>query len=243
MKNITVLAVLFLLSTNLHAQFWGDKTIKGNDDLTTVTRNISNYDGVKCAGSFDFILVSGKEGSITIEGESNLIEHIITEVKNNQLIIKPENGVNLRPSRKYTITVTIPVENISEVSLAGSGKLWSEQVLNSEELAVQLAGSGEMNLRLNNKATTAKVAGSGDLNLSGNTTNLKLDVAGSGQIDAYGLNANTVDASVAGSGEAKVTCFEQLKAKVAGSGDILYKGNPKTENTNVAGSGSIRKTD
>ena len=242
MKNITVLAVLFLLSTNLHAQFWGDKTIKGNGDHTTVTRNISNYDGVKCAGSFDFILVSGKEGSITIEGESNLIEHIITEVKNNQLIIKPENGVNLRPSRKYTITVTIPVENISEVSLAGSGKLWSEQVLNSEELAVQLAGSGEMNLRLNNKATTAKVAGSGDLNLSGNTTNLKLDVAGSGQIDAYGLNANTVDASIAGSGEAKVTCFEQLKAKVAGSGDILYKGNPKTENTNVAGSGSIRKT-
>ena len=184
MKKVALLSVLFLLSINLHAQFWGDKTIKGNGDITTVTRTTSNYDGVKCAGSFDFILISGKEGTITIEGESNLIEHIITEVKNNELIIKPDNNVNLKPSRKYTIIVTIPVESISEVSLAGSGKLWNEQVLDSNELAVRLAGSGEMNLSLSNKVTTAKIAGSGNLNLSGKTTDLKLDVAGSGRLNA-----------------------------------------------------------
>ncbi|TPV32510.1 DUF2807 domain-containing protein [Paucihalobacter ruber] len=241
MKKIALLSVLFLLTINSHAQFWGNNTIKGNGEVTTVTRTTSNYDGVKCAGSFNFILVSGNEGNITIEGESNLIEHIITEVKNNQLIIKPENGMNLRPSRKYTITVTIPVEGISEVSLAGSGKLWNEQILTSNELSVQLAGSGDMNLSLANKMTTAKIAGSGNLNLSGNTTDLKLDLSGSGRLNAYELIANNVEASVAGSGDVRINCQDNLKAKVAGSGDIVYKGNPKTENTNVAGSGSIKK--
>lgn len=241
MKKIALLSVLILLTINSHAQFWGNNTIKGNGEVTTVTRTTSNYDGVKCAGSFDFILVSGNEGEITIEGESNLIEHIITEVKNNQLIIKPENGLNLRPSRKNAITITIPFEEISEVSLAGSGKLWNEQVVKSDKFALQLAGSGDMNLTIETNSTVAKVAGSGNLNLSGNTTDLKLDLAGSGRLNAYELIANNVEASVAGSGDARINCTNNLKAKVAGSGDIIYKGNPKTENTNVAGSGSISK--
>ncbi|MGV6832311.1 MAG: GIN domain-containing protein, partial [bacterium] len=49
---------------------------------------------------------------------------------------------------------------------------------------------------------------------------------------------NTV-VSVAGSGDAEVVCRESLKARVAGSGDIEYKGNPAKEDTKVSGSGSI----
>jgi hypothetical protein len=241
MKKIAFLSVLFLLTINSHAQFWGNNTIKGNGEVTTVTRTTSNYDGVKCAGSFNFILVSGNEGKINIEGESNLIEHIITEVKNNQLIIKPENGVNLRPSRKNNITITIPFDQISEVSLAGSGKLWNEQVVKSSKLALQLAGSGDMTLTIETNSSVAKVAGSGNLKLSGNTTDLKLDLAGSGRLNGYELIANNIEASVAGSGDVRINCQDNLKAKVAGSGEITYRGNPKTENTNVAGSGNIRK--
>jgi hypothetical protein len=36
-----------------------------------------------------------------------------------------------------------------------------------------------------------------------------------------------------------VFCTENLKARVAGSGDINYKGNPKTKDTKTAGSGDI----
>lgn len=241
MKKIATLSVLFLLTFNTHAQFWGNNTIKGNGEVTTITRTTSNYNGVKCAGSFNFILVSGNEGKITIEGESNLIKHIITEVKNNQLIVKADNNISLRPSRKNNITITIPIQEIAEVSLAGSGHLQNEEIIKSDALELQLAGSGDMKLSIESNSTIVKIAGSGYLNLIGNTKDLKIDLAGSGKLIGYQLNAYIVEASVAGSGEAYINCVDHLKAKVAGSGNILFKGNPKVENTKVAGSGSIRK--
>jgi hypothetical protein len=241
MKKIALLSVLFLLTINTHAQFWGNNTIKGNGEVTTVTRTTSNYDGVKCAGGFNFILVSGNEGKITIEGESNLIEHIITEVKNNQLIVKADNNISLRPSRKNNITITIPIQEITEVSLAGSGNLWNEEIIKTDTLALRLAGSGEMKINVDSNSTVTKLAGSGKLNLTGNTIDLKLDLSGSGEFNGFNLKATNVNTKLAGSGNIRVNCSENLNASVAGSGNILYKGDPNTEKTKVAGSGSIRK--
>lgn len=47
--------------------------------------------------------------------------------------------------------------------------------------------------------------------------------------------------AIAGSGSAYVHASEELKAKVAGSGNIYISGNPAKEDTSVAGSGKIKK--
>ncbi|MFH6769017.1 head GIN domain-containing protein [Gaetbulibacter aquiaggeris] len=239
-KNQTVLliACLFLVSTS-YAQ-WG-KSIKGNGNITTVTRTTSDYDGVKCAGSFDFVLVEGTEGNITIEGEENLIEYIITEIKNGALVVKVKNDVNLKTSRNKSIKITIPFKEIENVSLAGSGDLWNDNVLASDNLDISLNGSGDIVLNINASKTKASITGSGDLTLKGTSNKLEASVTGSGDFHGYDLQVNDTDVSVTGSGDAKVVCNENLKARVTGSGDIVYKGDPKTEDTKVAGSGSIKK--
>ena len=90
----TILVIPFLLAMTLSfGQNWG-KGEKGNGDTTTVTRNVGDYEGIKCAGFMDFKLVQGNEGKITLEGESNLLEFIVTEVKNGSLTIKVKNGKN-----------------------------------------------------------------------------------------------------------------------------------------------------
>ena len=79
-KSILLLAAILSVST-INAQWWGGKKIKGNGNMTTETRNTGDYEGIKCAGSMDYILVAGKEGNIKLEGESNLLEYIVTEIK------------------------------------------------------------------------------------------------------------------------------------------------------------------
>lgn len=207
--------------------------------MTTTTRSTSDYDGIACAGQFDYILVAGTEGQITIEGEENLIDYVITEVKDNRLVIKTKKNINLKPSNNKTIKITIPFKDISSVSLSGSGDLWNEDVITANNLEVALAGSGDIVLKIEASSTEGKVAGSGDLTLKGNTNKLEAKVAGSGDFHGFELQANHTDVAVAGSGDAEVVCNESLKARVAGSGDIEYRGNPKTEDTKVAGSGSI----
>ena len=207
--------------------------------MTTTTRSTSDYDGIKCAGSFDYILVSGTEGKITIEGEENLLDYVITEVKDNQLVIKTKKHVYLKPSNNKTIKITIPFKDIDNVSLAGSGDLWNEDIINATDLDVALAGSGDIVLDIRATNTEGRIAGSGDLTLKGSTNKLEAKVAGSGDFHGFDLQSNHTVVAVAGSGDAEVVSNESLKARVAGSGDIEYRGNPKTEDTKVSGSGSI----
>lgn len=237
----TILTLITLSFFNLsQAQWRGSEKIKGNGNVTTITRTTSDYDGISCAGSFDYILVAGTEGKITLEGEENLLEYIITEVKNGKLIVKTEKNINLSPSGNKTIKVTIPFKDIDEISLAGSGDLMNKDTVTANDLKVSLAGSGDVVLAVETNSINGSLAGSGDLTLKGNTNNLTASLAGSGDIHAFDLQANNTDVSIAGSGDAEVVSKESLKARIAGSGDIEYKGNPKKEDSKVSGSGSIR---
>ncbi|WP_100615881.1 head GIN domain-containing protein [Confluentibacter citreus] len=236
-QTVLIIASIFFISAS-YAQL--GKKVKGNGNMTTITRTTSDYESIKCAGSFDYILVEGNEGQIKIEGEENLLEYIITEVKNNALIVKVKDHASISSSQNKTIKVTIPFKEVSAISLAGSGDLWNEDIITSDNLNVSLAGSGDIVLNVNTTTIEGALAGSGDLTLKGTTNNLIAKVAGSGDFHGADLKSNDTDVSISGSGDAKVLSLESLKARVAGSGDIVYSGNPSKEDSKVSGSGSIR---
>ncbi|MEH6537467.1 MAG: head GIN domain-containing protein [Psychroserpens sp.] len=238
MKN-TILLIAALLSFTFSQAQWEKKKVKGNGKMTTESRTTSDYDAISCAGSFDYVLVAGTEGKITLEGESNLLQHVVTEVKNGKLIIKTEKGKNLDPSHNKTIKVTIPFKDIDKVALAGSGDLWNKDRITSNDLEVSLSGSGDIILDVQTKNVSGKVTGSGDLTLKGSTSNLRAGVTGSGDFHGFDLKSTNTDVSITGSGDAEVLCTGDLKARVTGSGDIEYRGNPEKKDTKVSGSGSI----
>ena len=233
----SILIIAALLSFSVTQAQW--KKIKGNGKIITVSRSTSDYDAIHCAGSFDYILVSGAEGTITLEGESNLLDHVVTEVKNGSLHIKTEKGKNLSPSSNKTIKITIPFEDIDKVSLSGSGDLWNTDKITSNTLDVSLSGSGDIILDIQTTDVIGKVTGSGDLTLKGTTTDLRASVTGSGDFHGFNLQSTNTDISVIGSGDAQVVCTGNFKARVTGSGDIDYKGSPKNKDAKVTGSGSI----
>lgn len=237
MKKLVTLS-LVLFSVVATAQ-WGKK-VKGNGKTVTIERSVGDYDAVAVAGWFDVTLVDGNEGELTIKGEENLLEYIKTEVKEGKLVIKVQKGVNLKPSNWNSgIYVTVPVEAIDMVSLSGSGDVVGETKIKSDNFKTKVSGSGDLSLEIEASSVEASLSGSGDMNLSGKTNDLDVRVAGSGDIKAYDLDAEFVNAQVSGSADIKVTANQMLKARVAGSGDISYKGNPKKIDTKTSGSGDI----
>ena len=240
MKNLFTLCLILVFTFSSYAQ-WG-KRIKGNGNVVTIERNTGDYDGVSVAGWFDVELVKGKEGNITLKGEENLLEYIITEVENDRLVVKVEKGVNLKSSNwRNGISVTIPVEEISDLSMSGSGDLTSSVVLDSDNLDIRMSGSGDCALEVQTKNLEVRLSGSGDLKFAGNTTNFDVTVSGSGDISAYELEADNVEATVSGSADIQVTANSAIEARVSGSGDITYKGNPSRVRTKSSGSGDVSK--
>ena len=77
MRTFISILTLLIISSNLNAQVF-TKNIKGNGKLITENRSLSDYDKIGVAGSFDVILVKGKEGAISITADENLMEYIET---------------------------------------------------------------------------------------------------------------------------------------------------------------------
>jgi len=238
-KSILLLAFILCTISNVNAQ---DKIkLQGNGKVVSETRSTGDYDGVKIAGFFDVDLVSGKEGKITIKGEENLLSAIKVEVEDKSLKIYVEKGTQICTSSGNKIQVTVPFEKISELSLAGSGDIQSKDVIKNDNLALKLAGSGNLTLPVDTNNLELHVSGSGNIHLKGTATKLTTKLSGSGDIDASSLKSKIVEANVSGSGNSKVTCDESIIARVAGSGNIKYIGNPDKRDVKVSGSGTITK--
>lgn len=241
-KYILTAFVLLFTATSANAQWWNSsKRITGNKEVVKQTRSVGNYDRISVTGMMEVQLVAGKAGKIDIEAESNLMEHIETEVSGSHLKISVKKGVNLQPSRNYPIKLVVPFEKLEALALTGSGHIRNSDVIKARDFKVSVTGSGNMNLNLVTENLEGSLTGSGDVKLRGNTRNLKCTVTGSGDFLAYDLKADKVDANVTGSGDIEITVVNELNARVSGSGDITYRGNPEKQNFRTSGSGKVSK--
>ena len=238
LKTIASIVAIFIISTSINAQFF-NKKISGNGDIITKTRSVSDYDKIGVAGSFNVKLYKGNEGTISIKADENLMEYIITKVKNGNLEIKPKKGYNIR-SRK-TIEITVSFKYLEAVSLAGSGDIYTSDFIKSSKLKLSLAGSGNLDLNVDTGDLDSSIAGSGNIKLNGETKEFSCNIAGSGNLNGLNLKASIANAKIAGSGNIKINAVNEIHAKIAGSGNVIYSGNPDIVKSNSAGSGSIRK--
>lgn len=237
MKKIMIksAAILFVLTLSFGTAF--AQKVKGNGKTINKTRNVGSFDGVGVSGSFDVYLVAGNEGKLDITVEENLEQYLITEVKNGTLKIKWKSGVNIRTSSKTTITVHF--KNISSLAMAGSGDIEGKDVIKGNSLEVAVAGSGDIKVEMEVQEVEAAVSGSGDIELSGTATEFEAAVSGSGDVDAYDLKVEKADLKISGSGSVGANVEKELTARISGSGNVKYKGQPRIEDIKVSGSGNV----
>lgn len=239
MKKLLTIAALFILLPFYAQTWWNKNEIKGNGNITTETRNTSDYEGISVSGSFKVTLVSGNEGKINITGDENLLEYVVTEVEGGNLKIKMRKNFNISSTRR--VEITVPVEQIESLAISGSGSITSTTEIKSSNFTTVQSGSGKINLNINTKNLESTLSGSGHLTLSGQTGNFEITLSGSGKIDSRKLNSENVSAQVSGSGNINITTSKSIKAIVSGSGQINYSGNPKIIEEKVSGSGGIYK--
>ncbi len=233
---LMVTACAFFGLTEANAQ-WGNKKVVGNGNVTTKTVNTGDYDGINGVGSMDIHLERGTEGNITVTTDDNLHQYIEIEVKNNMLVIKTKKNTYLKT--KKGIHVTVPFKDISEISLIGSGDIDTKDVVDAPNLELNVTGSGDVDLDVNSGSLEARVTGSGDMRVNGKTVDLEVSVSGSGDFHGFNLQSDNTEATVSGSGDVRVVANKSIKARVNGSGDITYKGNPERSDTKTSGSGDI----
>lgn len=234
--KLICLLLVFVAAPTQAQSIWGGKKIKGNGNVTTETVSTSDYDQVSAVGPMDVYLVSGNEGTIQVEADSNFHEYIEVETDGDKLILKIKKNHNLKS--KNPIKITVPFRDLDAVKLTGSGDIFTKDAITADNFEASVTGSGDVNLEINATDVSFKVTGSGDMRLKGGADRVSIRISGSGDFDGRQFRAKTAEVQVSGSGDAKVYAESSLTARVSGSGDITYGGNP-TVDKKVSGSGSI----
>lgn len=106
---------------------------------------------------------------------------------------------------------------------------------------VKVKGSGDVTLHdLMQTNLVLSIEGSGNITACGQVEQLEVDIAGSGDVGASDLIADRATLSIAGSGDIEAFVRSDVRASVAGSGDIVVRGNPPNRDHRVLGSGKIK---
>ncbi len=243
MKKTVLLAMASLSLSLPAAAQWGNHRVKGNGVETTEKRQVGTYDGISVSHVIQATLVPGAEGELLLEGEENLLEHIITEVSGNHLTLKAEKGYQLEPSRGSAgIRIRVPVQDLQALEVSGAAHLSGKGGFTFADLEIDGSGAGEMDLEFSATHLEVTVSGACEIALSGSAETLEIRGSGASDLNAYELQARSAEVRVSGSADVEISVSESLDAEVSGAGDLRYRGSPEKLQSRASGAGSIHKS-
>lgn len=206
-------------------------------------RDVSEFSKISLRISGKLYLEQGDRQRVEIVAKSSTLEDIVTEVKDDELIIRfKNNNVFWRSFNPGSIEIYVSVPEIEGLSVSGSGDIIAGDRITSRRMSLAVSGSGNIKLdELHTDQVKASVSGSGGLEIGsgGMAEEFEASISGSGSVKAADFEAKNVEVHVSGSGNCSIHAVETLKARVAGSGSVYYSGSPQIDSS-VSGSGRVR---
>ncbi|MCX2495132.1 DUF2807 domain-containing protein [Pedobacter sp. PF22-3] len=213
-------------------------TSKNNGD----DRDVKNFNGVAAAGPINVIVTLGNSESCRLEGDAEAIASIVTEVKGNILVIRPQTSITSW-SRKYEgkkITAYVSAKELASLTVSGDGSLAVNGKISTGSLTTTVSGSGNIKASADVDNYSGVISGSGSINITGGADHAKVVISSSGTFSGKSFSTKTLTSTISGSGTVNIAVSDSIKAVISGSGNVNYSGNPTVDKT-VIGSGGVRK--
>lgn len=233
-KLSVIVAAVCLMATTISCEKGSLVGISGKGEVVSKTIEIGSMDGIDLSISGDVVLTKGDEQEVRIEAQRNIIDNIKTKVRNGVWEIEFDKIV--RNHKDVTIYITAP--EITQLSVSGSGMISNSSAFSSNDLEINVSGSGYVKFNSETNYLKSHISGSGTVDMSGSTNFHEVHISGSGNFNGFDCESTSVDANISGSGNCSLTVNDKLDANISGSGNIRYIGHPSV-NANVSGSGSV----
>ena len=223
-------------------------------------RNVDSFTKISFSVAGELYLSQGSPQRVELGGDPDDLKEVETSVQGGRLRISRESGWFDWGSDNRDIKVFITVPNLEALSVSGSGEVIGEGQFRTDDLDLDVSGSGSLSLDVNASGDVeADVSGSGNVFVKGRFDEFESDVSGSGEVEVeadirgvadFGISgsgkivargkAEAVKTSISGSGKVLAADLEAERCDVvvSGSGDVEV--NVKDElNASIGGSGSV----
>jgi hypothetical protein len=142
--------------------------VRGNGQKTTEKRDVGPFDAISLRGRIDARVKVGPALSLTVTIDSNLQDHVLTRVKDRELVVEmsPRSDIDWRGDAY--VEVTLP--ELRSFGTVGSGDAVIEG--GKGDLALHTSGSGDIRWTGDANRLEVMTSGSGEVTLSGRAESL-----------------------------------------------------------------------
>jgi hypothetical protein len=198
-----------------------NEVIQGSGKVITESRQVSGFKAVTMGGTGQLFVEQGPADSLTITTDDNLLSHIRSDVRGDQLQLGFGDSMtspSLRPTKGivYRLTTT----SLDELGISGEG-------------SADVKGINTPRFRVG-------VSGEGTVSAQGKADDVSIGISGSGRFVGDQLKTASARIDVSGEGKALIAVSDRLDVHVSGEATIEYIGNPEVTKT-VSGEASVRR--
>jgi hypothetical protein len=229
------LIVLLLFLSSCYFNF--RETVYGNGKVVTEDRPADSFNRLKVSSGVDVFITQGEEESLKVIADENLLEYIKTEITDNTLKVYTEANIRQAKSKE----VHLVYKQLGEIDISSAGDVEGINRMKADDLDLDLSSAGDLVLDVEAKKINCNISSAGDARLSGTCDELDADLSSAGDLYAWDLVARKAHVNAASAGNARIFATEEVDLSSSSAGDIYYKGDPKTINTNKSSAGSIIK--
>lgn len=237
MKNLTIfnkltLCFLFLLSTLTLSAQWGDKDANRIEEA----RKVGSFDAISVGYGIDIHLHQSEKTSVTVKAKKEIMDNIVTVVKNGTLVIKVDDW---KRRNKGRMDVTIHVPSLEEISASGGSDVYGKGNWKMNDLEINLSGGSDFEMELTAKNIEANASGGSDISLMGSANKIEISCSGGSDVEAKKFMVKHCEVSASGGSDVDIHVTESIDASASGASDITYKGNPSQVKVHSSGSSDI----
>ncbi|MCC7030015.1 MAG: DUF2807 domain-containing protein [Chitinophagaceae bacterium] len=234
-RFIFSIAVLTMISSI----FSSCSKVVGSGPRVSEYRSIAGFSSICLAMDATVNIQQDSFYQIEILAQENIMNEVLTELSGSKLTIRHRNSTIIKSS---PITVNISMPSLSSLNVSGSGVIRLQNQLQTSGFDLNVSGSGEIEIPVIDASNiSSTISGSGKIAInSGVASSLNSKISGSGDLDMLNVRTNDVNTTTSGSGTTKVYAISTLFAKISGSGNVYYRGDPSVE-SEISGSGRLIK--
>lgn len=194
-----------------------NSNVIGSGETATERRDLTEFNAIEVSGVFEVEALAGKDYSVEVEADDNLLPLIKTEMHGGVLRLTTEKSI----ASKNPIRVRVTAPNIENLEASGASKVSIGNISN-ENLEIRASGASKVMI-------------------AGETVDLALDISGASKVDAENLKSENVLVDASGASHASVSVVKEMKAEASGASSILYAGSPQNLTKKTSGASSIRQ--
>ncbi|NQU85117.1 MAG: DUF2807 domain-containing protein [Mariniphaga sp.] len=215
--------------------------ISGNANASTEKENrkTSDFNSIHVSTGIDLFLTMGSDEKVTIVADDEIIDDIITEVKNGVLKIYQKNRMfrwNFNKERKAYVTV----KTLEKLHASSGSDVISENTITGDELEVRVSSGSDIKIEVEVNSLDLKSSSGSDARIAGKAKYFKADASSGSDIKAQDLKTKNCEVEVSSGSDASVNVSGELIARASSGGDINYYGNPESKDTHESSGGDIR---